>query len=140
MSPCRLGPMSRVNLKNWPWRPVNFRSGCVVQVRIDVYYMRIDVYYHPSMDIYPSVYIEGDRTGDTCVCKNSLTMEIFHVTCRCIVVRDWSLITRRGGLQNGKIAGRKLFAPPPQDRVNTFCAPPLLKNGNFLRPPPHHYG
>ena len=97
----------------------------MVQVRIDVYYMRIDVYYHPSMDIYPSVYTEGDRTGDTCVCKNSLTMEIFHVTCRCIVVRDWSLITRRGGgatkLEN---CGSETFcAPPPQDRVNTFCAP-----------------
>ena len=29
------------------------------------------------------------------------------------IVRDWSLITGRGGLQNGKIAGPKLFAPPP---------------------------
>ena len=27
-------------------------------------------------------------------------------------VRDWSLIMGRGGLQNGKIAGPKLFAPP----------------------------
>ena len=27
-------------------------------------------------------------------------------------IRDWSLITGRG-LQNGKIAGPKLFAPPP---------------------------
>ena len=41
-----------------------------------------------------------------------------------IPVRDWSLITGRGGLQNGKIAGPKLFAPPPQDRVKLF-APPL---------------
>ena len=43
-----------------------------------------------------------------------------------------------GGLQNGKIAGPKLFAPPPppppQDRVKLF-APPLLKSGNFLRFP-----
>ena len=39
-----------------------------------------------------------------------------------------------GGLQNGKIAGPKLFAPPPQDRVKLF-APPLLKCGNFTRPP-----
>ena len=31
-----------------------------------------------------------------------------------IGVRDWSLIMGRGGLQNGKIAGPKLFAPPPQ--------------------------
>ena len=52
-------------------------------------------------------------------------------------IRDWSLITGRGGggLQNGKIAGPKLFAPPPpQDRVKLF-APPLLKSGNFLCPP-----
>ena len=28
-------------------------------------------------------------------------------------IRDWSLITGKGGgLQNGKIAGPKLFAPP----------------------------
>ena len=51
-----------------------------------------------------------------------------------IAIRDWSLITGRGGLQNGKIAGLKLFAPPPQDRVKLF-APPLLKSGNFTRPP-----
>ena len=50
------------------------------------------------------------------------------------LVRDWSLIKGRGGLQNGKIAGPKLFAPPPQDRVKLF-APPLLKSGNFTRPP-----
>ena len=50
------------------------------------------------------------------------------------VLRDWSLITGRGGLQNGKIAGLKLFAPPPQDRVKLF-APPLLKSGKFTRPP-----
>ena len=49
-------------------------------------------------------------------------------------IRDWSLITGRGGLQNGKIAGPKLFAPPPQDRVKLF-ATPLLKSGNFTRPP-----
>ena len=52
-------------------------------------------------------------------------------------LRDWSLITGRGGLQNGKIAGPKLFAPPPQDRVKLF-APPLLKSGNFTRPPPYN--
>ena len=49
----------------------------------------------------------------------------------CMHIRDWSLITGRGGgLQNGKIAGLKLFAPPPQDRVKLFM-PPLLKSGNF---------
>ena len=46
-------------------------------------------------------------------------------------LRDWSLITGRGGLQNGKIAGPKLFAPPPQGRVKLFAPPPLLKSGNF---------
>ena len=49
-------------------------------------------------------------------------------------VRDWSLITGRGGLQNGKIAGPKLFAPPPQDRVKLF-EPPLLKSWKFSWPP-----
>ena len=29
------------------------------------------------------------------------------------LLREWSLIMGRGGLQNGKIAGPKLFAPPP---------------------------
>ena len=48
--------------------------------------------------------------------------------------RDWSLITGRGGLQNGKIADPKLFVPPPQDRVKLFT-PPLLKSGNFSCPP-----
>ena len=46
-------------------------------------------------------------------------------------LRDWSLITGRGGLQNGKIAGPKLFAPPPP----SLFAPPLSKSGNFSRPP-----
>ena len=54
-----------------------------------------------------------------------------------IAIRDWSLIMGRGGLQNGKIAGPKLFAPPPQDRVK-LLAPPLLKSGNFSRPPPYN--
>ena len=49
-------------------------------------------------------------------------------------LRDWSLITGRGELQNGKIAGPKLFVPPPQDRVKLFT-PPLLKSGNFSCPP-----
>ena len=47
------------------------------------------------------------------------------------VMRDRSLITGRGGgggggrLQNGKIAGPKLFALPPQDSVKLFAPPPL---------------
>ena len=40
-----------------------------------------------------------------------------------------------GGLQNCKIVGPKLFAPPPppQDRVKLF-GPPLFKSGNFSCP------
>ena len=57
-----------------------------------------------------------------------------NVTIPYYFLRDWSLITGRGGLQNGKIAGPKLFAPPPQDRVKLF-APPLLKSGNISCPP-----
>ena len=53
--------------------------------------------------------------------------------------RDWSLITYSGegggGIQNGKIAGSKLFKPPPQDRVKLFAPPPLVKGGHFLHPP-----
>ena len=40
-------------------------------------------------------------------------------------LRDWSLITGTGGgLQNGKIEGPKLFAPPPSRQGKTFHAPP----------------
>ena len=60
---------------------------------------------------------------------------IFIIFTRFLLFRDWSLITGRGVLQNGKIAGPKLFAPPPQDRVKLFAPPPLLKIGNFSRPP-----
>ena len=57
-------------------------------------------------------------------------------------VRDWALITGRGGggLQNGKKSRVRIFLrlPPPQDRVKLFAAPPLffLKSGNFLHHPP----
>ena len=42
-----------------------------------------------------------------------------------------------GGLQNGKIAGLKLFAPPPspQDRVKPFPPPPLFKEWKLFAPP-----
>ena len=42
-----------------------------------------------------------------------------------------------GGLQNGIIAGPKLFAasPRPPSRQVEMSAPPVLKGGNFLRPP-----
>ena len=50
-------------------------------------------------------------------------------------VRDWSLITGRGGLQMEKIAGLKLFASPPSRQGKSFRPPPLLKSGNFFVPP-----
>ena len=40
----------------------------------------------------------------------------------------------QGRLQNRKIAGPKLCARPPQDRVKLFTHP-LLKSGNVLHPP-----
>ena len=36
------------------------------------------------------------------------------------LLRDWSLITGRGGLQNGKIAGPKPFVPPPSRQGKTY--------------------
>ena len=52
-------------------------------------------------------------------------------------LRDWSLITGRGGGTkfNGKIAGLNHFAtpPPPSRQGNTFRAA-LLKGGNFVQP------
>ena len=55
-----------------------------------------------------------------------------------MTLRDWSLITGRGGLQNGKIAGPKLFVPPPQDRVKLFAPPPFKEWKLFV--PPLQYG
>ena len=39
-----------------------------------------------------------------------------------------------GGYKMGKLRVRNFLRPPPQDRVKLF-APPLLKIGNFSRPP-----
>ena len=49
-------------------------------------------------------------------------------------VRDWSLIMGGGGLQNGKITGPKLFAPP-HDKVKLF-APSPFKEWKLVVPPP----
>ena len=43
-----------------------------------------------------------------------------------------------GGLQNGKIAGPKLFAPPPSRQGKTFRAPPFKQWKLFV--PPLQYG
>ena len=50
------------------------------------------------------------------------------------VLRDWSLIMGRGGLQNWKIAGPKLFAPPPSRQGKTFRVP-LFKEWELFAPP-----
>ena len=72
---------------------------------------------------------------ETCWVSDKYNYVLFKKRRNTPSLRDWSLITGRGGgLQNGKIAGPKLFAPPPQDWVKLF-APPLLKGRNFLRPP-----
>ena len=62
-----------------------------------------------------------------------------------IGVRDWSLIMGKG-LQNGKITGPKLFAPPPSRELQKlpsfrgkttpkYFLPPLWHGSNFLRLP-----
>ena len=40
-----------------------------------------------------------------------------------------------GGLQNGKIAGPKVFAPPSR-QGQTFCAPPPFKEWKLFAPLP----
>ena len=52
-----------------------------------------------------------------------------------ISIREWSLITGRWGrgLQNGKIAGPKLFAPPSR-QGKIFCAP-TFKEWKLFVPP-----
>ena len=59
--------------------------------------------------------ISKDFSHNRCIEKTSkwifLIFCIFRLKSS---LRDWSLITGRGGLQNGKIAGPKLFAPPPK--------------------------
>ena len=55
-------------------------------------------------------------------------------------LRDWSLITGRGGggLQNGKITAPKLFAPLPSRQVKLFVPPPFKEWKLFT--PPLQYG
>ena len=42
-------------------------------------------------------------------------------------VRDWSLITGKGGYKMGNSRVRNFFAPPPPQDSNTFRAPPPFK-------------
>ena len=50
-----------------------------------------------------------------------------------ITIRDWSLITGKGGYKMGKSQVRNLLHPPSR-QGKTFCDP-LFKSGNVLRPP-----
>ena len=54
----------------------------------------------------------------------------------CSAIRDWSLITGRGGgYKMGKSRVRNFLRPPPSRQGKTFRNP-LLKSGNFSCPPP----
>ena len=64
-----------------------------------------------------------------------LTRQTHRAVGRFSLVRDWSLITGRGGATKWENRGSETFcAPPPQDRVKLF-APLLLKGGIFFVPP-----
>ena len=54
------------------------------------------------------------------------------------VVRDWSLITGRGGLQNGKKSRVRNFLHPPTQDGKSFRAPPFKEWK--LHAPPLQYG
>ena len=66
-------------------------------------------------------------------CYPHLKYNYRHVEFKGLVINNGE----GGGLQLGKSQVRN-FLRSPQDRVKPF-APPLLKGGNFLRPPPPHY-
>ena len=64
------------------------------------------------------------------MCKVSNAITKATIECEGLgtgLARDWSLFMGKARVRN--------FLHPPQDRVKLF-APPLLKGGNFLRPPP----
>ena len=56
------------------------------------------------------------------------------------MLRDWSLITGRGGATKWENRGSEFFLPPPppQDRDKTFRAPPFKEWKLFT--PPLQYG
>ena len=86
---------------------------------------------HFVMDKPDSVSLSGEKTWGLLVV---VVVFLFFYK----VIRDWSLITRKGGLQNGKIVGLKLCAPPPppQERVKLFAPPPPFKECKLFAPPP----
>ena len=55
--------------------------------------------------------------------------------CSSVLVRDWSLITRRGGYKMGKSEVWN-FLRPPQDRVKLFAPPTFIEWKLFAPPPP----
>ena len=72
--------------------------------------------------------------------NSCLVLRMSKVKIKIILIRDWSLITGRGGgCKMGKSRVRNFLHPPPQDRVKLFV-PPLFKSENFSCPPPLQYG
>ena len=84
--------------------------------------------------IPPPPYFQ-DGGGDPKLHKEGENVAHVHAYTANLILRDWSLITGRGGLQNGKIAGPKLFAPPPR-QGKTFRTPPFKEWKLFVPPPP----
>ena len=71
------------------------------------------------------------------LCKSKKKMYSTHyayyMQCTLNTLRDWSVITWRGGYKMGKSRVRN-FLHPPSQQDKTFRAP-FLKSGNLLRPP-----
>ena len=71
--------------------------------------------------------------------KSPLSQHVLYVCLTLIFDTGKGLVINYGegpgGLQNGKIAGPNFFAPPPLKTSVKLFMPPLLKGGNFTRPP-----
>ena len=53
-----------------------------------------------------------------------------------VLVRDWTLISRRGATGKSRVRNFLRNPPPSSIEGQTFSPPPpLLKSGNFLHPP-----
>ena len=54
--------------------------------------------------------------------ENAQEVDWVHA-CYDVSVRDWSLITGRGGATKWENRGSETFCAPPQDRVKLFTPP-----------------
>ena len=54
-----------------------------------------------------------------------------------LLIRDWSLITGRGGYKMGKLRVQNFLRPPPSRQGKTFRAPPF-KEWKLFTPPPYN--